>query len=210
MRSSLKLEYANRQLLDKKINKKKGSGSFNIADWISLYRIISWPFIILVLVLEEKNVFAWLLLISFVSDIVDGILARKLRIISDRGAKLDSIGDFLTLVAAVAGFIYFEPAFIADHLFIISVAIGLYLLQMLLAFIKYGRLSSFHTLMAKITFVVLGVFLLTVFFFGVQEWLFYIGIGLSILEVIEEIFITLWLSQWKTNVRGLYWVVKEE
>ncbi len=50
----------------------------NIADWISLYRIIALPFLVLAIILDEKILFGWLLLVSLLSDVVDGYLARKL------------------------------------------------------------------------------------------------------------------------------------
>jgi CDP-diacylglycerol--glycerol-3-phosphate 3-phosphatidyltransferase len=39
-------------------------------------------------------------------------------------------------------------------------------------------------------------------------WLFYTTALITALELIEEIIIVFFLREWKTNVRGLYWVLR--
>ncbi|MGB5462305.1 MAG: CDP-alcohol phosphatidyltransferase family protein, partial [Aureibaculum sp.] len=67
--------------------------NYNIADWFSFYRIFAAPFLLILLWLEAREFFTWLLLISYCTDMIDGFLARKLKIASARGSQLDSIGD---------------------------------------------------------------------------------------------------------------------
>ena len=60
--------------------------NFNIADWFSFYRIAVAPLLLTLLWLNERELFTWLLLISYSTDAIDGYLARKLKINSARGA----------------------------------------------------------------------------------------------------------------------------
>ncbi|MBK5210305.1 MAG: CDP-alcohol phosphatidyltransferase family protein, partial [Flavobacteriaceae bacterium] len=70
--------------------------NFNIADWFSFYRIAAAPFLLLLLWLDEREVFSLFLLVSYCTDMIDGFLARKLKITSARGSQLDSFGDQIT------------------------------------------------------------------------------------------------------------------
>jgi len=75
--------------------------NFNIADWFSFYRILSAPFLLVLIWLDHRLIFTWFLLVSYSTDAIDGYLARKLEITSPRGSQLDSIGDQITLIVAV-------------------------------------------------------------------------------------------------------------
>ena len=90
--------------------------NYNIADWISFYRVLAAPFLVLLLWLDEKQLFAWFLLISYLTDAIDGYLARKLKITSPRGSQLDSFGDQITLVVGLIGLLVFENEFIKKNI----------------------------------------------------------------------------------------------
>src|SRR5690606_35900735 len=109
----------------------------NIADWFSFYRILASPLLLLFLILEDRDVFKWLLLIIFCTDMIDCVLARKLKITSPRGSQLVSIGDQVTFVMGLGGLAVFQFDFIKANYVIILIVFALYMLQMLSAFIKY-------------------------------------------------------------------------
>ena len=77
--------------------------NFNIADWFSFYRIAAAPLLIVLLILNERNLFTWFLLISYCTDAIDGFIARKLQITSPRGSQLDSFGDQITFTLGLVG-----------------------------------------------------------------------------------------------------------
>ncbi len=64
--------------------------NFNIADWFSFYRIAAAPFLLILLWFDDRELFTWFLLISYSTDMIDGILARNLKVTSPRGSQLDS------------------------------------------------------------------------------------------------------------------------
>ncbi len=137
-------------------------------------------------------------------------LARKLKISSPRGAQLDSIGDQLTFVMGLIGLWVCENAFIRENLLIIAVAFVPYMLQMLIAFMKYGKATAFHTYLAKSSAVVQGTFILWSLFFGPVYWLFYVMIVIGILETIEEVTLIFMYNDWVEDVKGIYWALKDE
>lgn len=184
--------------------------NFNIADWFSFYRIVAAPFLMLIAWSGERELFTWLLLISYTTDMLDGFLARKLHMSSARGAQLDSIGDQLTFAAALIGLLVFELDFIREHLTLILIPFFLYGIQMLLAFIKYGKATAFHTIMAKISAVIQAAFILWFLFFGPIHWLFYVMILIGIAETIEEILLIFLYPKWVSGVKGYLWALKDK
>jgi len=140
--------------------------NFNIADWFSFYRIAAAPVLVVLIWADFRLVFTWLLLISYSTDAVDGYLARKLGITSPRGSQLDSIGDQVTLMVGLVGLFYFESHFIKTNLILIVIAFIPYLLQMLIAYLKYGKATAFHTYLAKLSAVLQSIFILWSLFFG--------------------------------------------
>ena len=185
---------------------KKG---LNIADWFSLYRVIALPFLVVLIILGERNLFSWFLLISYSTDFIDGWLARKLKISSARGAQLDSLGDQLTLGVALLGLLVFEESIIRSNITLILIAFVPYIFQMVLALRRYGKATAFHTYLAKVSALTQGVFVLYLLFFGPLAWLFYLMVTLSILETLEEITLIFMYREWTANVKGIYWALKD-
>ena len=183
--------------------------NYNIADWFSFYRVAASPFLLLLVLLGEREVFSWLLLISYSTDMIDGFLARRLKITSSRGSQLDSLGDQVTLGVAFIGLFVFEYEFISENLKIILIPFGLYFVQMFLAFRKYGKTTAFHTYLAKLSAIAQGVFILWFLFFSPVYWLFYLMIILGIIETLEEIILIFMYPHWVAGVKGLYWAYRD-
>ena len=183
---------------------------FNIADWFSFYRILAIPLLMAFLLLGDRELFTWFLLVSYSTDAIDGFLARRFELSSARGAQLDSLGDQLTLIAGLLGLWTFERTFIMENLMLISIAFLPYVLQMVIAFMKYGKTTAFHTYLAKISAILQAVFILWTLFFGPVYWLFYLMIAVGILETIEEIALIFMYDAWVKDVKGIYWALKDE
>lgn len=181
----------------------------NLPDYLSIFRIIAAILLLVLALYGFRLVFAGLLLIGLLTDALDGYIARKKNMTTKHGAYLDSIGDACIFLGSFIGIVIFETVFFAQFLIVLLIAGGLYLLQLGLAFWKYGKPSSFHTYSAKTAAVVQGIFLTSTAFFGPWEWLFFISIFISILETLEEIILLMMFKKPVTNVKGLFWVLKE-
>jgi phosphatidylglycerophosphate synthase len=176
---------------------------FNIADWFSFYRIVAAPVLVALLVLDQRPAFTWLLTFSFVTDMIDGQLARRLGLVSPRGSQLDSVGDQVTLLVGVAGVARFETAFVREELVLIVVPLALYFTQMFIALYKYGRATSFHTYLAKTSSLVQGIFICWLLFFGPCYWLFYTMVFLAVIETAEELTLVYLNDEWRSDIKSL-------
>ncbi|AHM59704.1 CDP-alcohol phosphatidyltransferase [Flammeovirgaceae bacterium 311] len=182
----------------------------NAAELFALWRVVSFPVILLLIYLGERHLTAWLYMLFFSTDVIDGVLARLLDMESERRARLDTLGDVLYLLTGVIGYYVFEKSHFQEHLLMLLSVLGLYLVQLIWAIMKWGKPSTYHTLLAKLSAVVQVVFLVWVFFFGVYQPLFYFTIAVSLLDALEDIIITILLNKRKSNILGLPWILMQK
>lgn len=184
--------------------------NYFIVNGITWVRVIAFPVLLLLIWWDRQDIFKWLLGICFFTDAIDGMLARKLKVASVFGTKLDSIGDDLTILAGVLGVWFFKQGFLHEQRWFIGTMLGLFALQTILAFFRYGRITSFHTILAKLAAILQGSFLILLFF--TQEPflpLFYAASFITTLELIEEIILVVLLKDWHTNIKGVYWAIRD-
>lgn len=184
--------------------------NFNVADWFSFYRIAAAPLLLIFIWQDQRSIFSWLLLVSYSTDAIDGFVARKLKITSSRGSQLDSMGDQITLIIGLIGLFYFETEFIKANLTLIIIAFVPYIVQMFIAYIKYGKATAFHTYLAKLSAIIQSAFILFSLFFYLEYTLFYTMIVIGLLETFEEITLIFMYSNWASDVKGIYWAYKDK
>ena len=182
---------------------------YSVAEWIPFLRLVSVPFIVALVLLDWRTLAGFAYLVSFSSDALDGFVARRFNMESDRRGRLDSIADEFLLAAGMLAFYRFETAFFQAHLSLILVILSLYGFQLVFSLIRYGTFSSFHTISARAAAVVQAVFLTSIFFFTPPLWLFYTMIILSAIELLEENLLIAMFPTWRAHVNGIYWVMRE-
>jgi cardiolipin synthase len=182
-----------------------------IVNGITLYRIVAAPILLVLILTRQLDIFKWLLALSFFTDLIDGYLARKYKVVSILGSRLDSIGDDLTVLTAVIGLFVFKAEFVYKEFVILIMLFFLFTFQTLFALIRYRKISSFHTYLAKLAAILQGTFFILIFL--LQEplyFLFYLGVVVTGIELMEEIILVALLPRWEANVKGLFWVLKRE
>lgn len=183
--------------------------SYYIINGITIYRIAVTPILLFLIFSGNYTLFAWLLPVSFFTDLIDGFLARRYHVTSIAGTKLDSIGDDLTILCAVVAMFVFRLDFILDQIVFIFPVLALFIIQVLSALIRYGKITSFHTYGAKLAAVLQGVFLISAFLLpDPLISLFYVAAIVTCIELVEEIILVMLLPKWQANVKGIYWVRK--
>ena len=175
--------------------------SYYIINGITIYRIVASILLLYFIISDNLNFFKWFLAVSFFTDAIDGFLARRYHVVSAMGAKIDSIGDDLTVLMGVIGLFAFKWDFISSqYVWLIAIFI-LFLIHVISAFIRYGALTSFHTYLAKFAAIVQGTFLILAFFLKEPlHTLYYLAIAVTALDLLEEIAITWFLPENKENV----------
>ena len=111
---------------------------------------------------------------------------------------------------AIIGIALVNPAFLRKELALVLLQVLLFATQIGFALFRYRKISSFHTYLAKFVTVFQGIFL--VLFYWLPEplyALFYLVSALTILDLLEEITLVLFIPRWETDIKGLYWVIKK-
>ena len=184
--------------------------SYLVINGITGYRILAAPILLLLVIKGHYDVFKWLLAISFLTDAVDGYLARRYQIVSIIGARLDSIGDDLTVGVAIVGMVKWHSSFLLDKSAWLVTLTLLFILQVAMAFKRYGKMTAFHTLISKTAAVAQAIFLLASFFFlPPSNTLFNIAACITGTGLIEEIILIFLLRDYRADVKGVYWALKD-
>lgn len=158
---------------------------------------------------ELQEPYTWVLIPALLSDIADGWIARTFRLETRLGARLDSLGDALLTAATVAGLWRFHPWIFREHWLALSLLLGAGLLEYVLALLRYGRLSSFHTWSSKTAGFLLVLFVAALFLHGFLPALFYLAIGVALASSLEEYALLALLPEWRADVRGLWWLLRK-
>jgi phosphatidylglycerophosphate synthase len=179
----------------------------NTPNAISLARIHTTPILLAAVLWRRQELFTWLLLACLLSDILDGLIARVFRLRSRLGAMLDSTADMLVMTIMIVGVSVFQKQFVTDHFREICLAVSFYVIELIAALWRYGKISSFHTILSRIAAYAQGTFVISLFLWGYSAWLFHTMIAFTIAASSEEFLLLYLLPEPLADVRGLYWVL---
>jgi len=188
----------------------KGENIVNIPNFISLYRLLIFPVIFYLAVVGNEKWYTIFLCISLVSDIIDGNLARYLKLQTNFGAALDNLADICTYAMAFLGVFLFKWSDIEPHFWILCLFLVLFLKSYVIAFFRFGKIPGLHLYSAVSAGYIQGAFFFVLFVFGFYTWFYYLAVGWGVIAYIEKIIILFKLDDIKIGVKGLYWLMKAE
>lgn len=188
----------------------KGEKVLNIPNLLSLYRLLVFPLILFMAVTGREDWFVILLCISLVSDILDGSIARYLKLQTNFGAALDNLADIFTYAMALLGLFIFKWNEIEPHAWILYLFLSVFVLSYIISFYRFGKIPGLHLYSAVSAGYIQGIFFFVLFVFGFYPWLYYLAIGWGAIAYIEKIMVLLKLDDIKIGVKGLYWLMKED
>ncbi|MEE8220645.1 MAG: CDP-alcohol phosphatidyltransferase family protein [Woeseiaceae bacterium] len=181
----------------------------HVPNVISMARIVATPVLIFLALTDREDAYKWLLLAAFISDIVDGLIARTFSITSMLGSRLDTLADTLLWPAAIFGIWIFHPEVMTEHWLVIVLVLGLWAIEMIVAWLRYGKLTSFHAYTIRVSVYGFGIFIMSLFLWGLHPWLLYVASAFNMLGNVEALIIMALLPEWTSDVRGLYWVLQQ-
>jgi len=180
----------------------------NIPNFLSFYRLITFPLILYLALIGMEKLFVILFIINLLTDFFDGIIARAFNMETEFGARLDSLADIGTFILALVGIFIFKLEEIQPHLPFFYAFVAFFLGANILSLIKFKRTSSFHLYSTKIGGYFQGIFFFLLFVFDFYPLSFYIAVIWGILSFTEHMIIQLIIPEMRSNQKGLYWVLK--
>ncbi len=181
----------------------------NTPNAISIARLCATAFLLAAVIQHQIDIFKWLLLACLLSDIADGLIARAFHLTSRLGAALDSAADTLTMLIGFYGVYVFQRAFVTDHYIGVLIVAVFYIAEVVASLIRYGKLSSFHTLLDRIAAYACGIFVMSLFLWGNHSWLFQLTVLIYVVSLTEEMLLICILPKWKTDVGNVFRVLAE-
>jgi len=120
------------------------------------------------------------------TDMVDGTIARKTNAVSEFGAKLDTASDFIFVAVSLIKLlpVIHIPKWIWVWIVVIAI---IKIFSVILGFIYTKKLISLHTVMNKITGLLLFLLLLTLYFIELK-YSFVVVCIVATLSAIHEIY----------------------
>jgi len=174
-------------------------------------RILIGLIIGLLAIYKPSNHLIWivfLMVFGLLTDILDGIIARKLNISTQKLRVWDSNVDQFFWILVISAVFYLNSDFIKHHKVWIGVVVLLELTSYLISFIKFKKTIATHSILAKLWTLSLLWFLIDLMLNSVSKFPFYICIVLGIVSRTEIIIIILRLKKWATDIPSVFVVSK--
>ena len=184
---------------------RTGSNLYSIPNILSLLRLALVPVLVGLASAQRGDIFLVVLAVSLLSDVLDGYLARKLGLVSELGAKLDSWGDILTYAAMILGLHLIWPDIFDKQAEFLFAAMMSFILPTLLAFRKFGAYPSFHTWGAKLAAVLMAPAYYVLILADADSF-FRVVILFHLLVAAEEMAITFILNRPRSNVGSVFYL----
>ena len=182
---------------------------WTIPNMITSYRLIVFPLILYFALTGKENLYVTFIVINLVTDFLDGYIARKLHMETEIGATLDSFADNLTYLLAFTGLLIFKADDLRPRLVSFIIYMAMAALPVAVSLVRYRKIPRFHTYMFKYSGYIQLAFFLSIFTIGFIAPLYYFMIVWVITASVEHIAIQTVLPEMRSNIKGLYWVLRE-
>ncbi|MGC9471399.1 MAG: CDP-alcohol phosphatidyltransferase family protein [Bacteroidales bacterium] len=192
-------------------NKKPFNANIRLSlpNLLSFYRMLAFPVILYFIISGKEKWFAILLVINLLTDVLDGLIARAFHCATEFGAWLDSTADDLTYLLAFTGIFVFKWEDFQPHAISFLIFIGFLVSTILFSLFRFKKIPRFHLYSTRISGYIQGIFFICLFTIGFIKPFYYFMIIWGILAAVEHIVIQLIIPAMRSNVKGLYWVLKE-
>ncbi len=156
----------------------------------------------------DHRAFGVCLTLGFLSDVFDGVIARRLGIATPTLRRLDSVADTIFYIAATFAVWQLEPQVILEHSRAFLLLLALELTRYAFDLAKFGREASYHMWSSKAWGLVLFVAFFAMLVFGYGGSLVAIPIYLGIVANVEGLAISVALMEWRSDVPSLFHALK--
>lgn len=153
---------------------------------------------------ESRFLILTLMYLGLLTDIFDGIIARKVGVSSEKLRRLDSQTDLIFWLSLGFAAYFLNPELIESEWEGIFLIFAMEALCYLVSFLKFGKETCTHAFLSKMW----GLSLLIAFTYliGFQQagWAFYLAVGLGFISHLDVILIILLLPRWQYDVPSSY------
>jgi CDP-diacylglycerol--glycerol-3-phosphate 3-phosphatidyltransferase len=181
---------------------------WTIPNLLSAFRLGMVPVLLLLALSGQREAFLWVLAVAFLTDAVDGTIARLTGQVTRFGAVLDSWADVSIYATVAVALALLWPELLRSEAVAIGAMVASFVLPALVGLVRFGRFTSYHTHLVKVAVgaSAVGLYLMLL---GISVWPFRIAAVLVALAALVEIAISLVLKEERSDVSGLWEVLRE-
>jgi phosphatidylglycerophosphate synthase len=165
--------------------------------------VLAAPLVTVGAVKGDGSAAAIILIAGFLSDIFDGVVARRCGVATEGLRRLDSAVDSVFYLAAAFCAWRLHPAAITEHRWWIAAVIGTLIFNHAIEYWKFRREASYHAWSAKLWGAALFTALVVLFASG-DDRLLTIALLLGLVSHLENFLITLALPRWEHDVTSVF------
>jgi CDP-diacylglycerol--glycerol-3-phosphate 3-phosphatidyltransferase len=140
---------------------------------------------------------------GFFSDVYDGILARRWGTETAALRVADTIADTLFYLSVLVAIVVRHWPVLRERILLLAVLLALEALRMVFDWIKFGRMSSYHSYAAKVWGILLATATFALLCFDRGFWLIAVAIVWGIVCDLEGLAMSAILPEWTYNVKTL-------
>ncbi|MCT2398307.1 CDP-alcohol phosphatidyltransferase family protein [Novosphingobium mangrovi (ex Huang et al. 2023)] len=177
---------------------------------MTIYRLAAAPVAAGMALAGHRDAFFILIIISLVSDLIDGPIARRLGQVSENGARMDTIADACTVLAGLLGLYLFEANTLRPELPWIIVFLASYAAAAATCLAKFGGLPAYHLYTSKTAAFGSGAFVVWLYAIGYSRGLFLAVLGIGVLANVESLLTTLRLKRFRADIGSLFFLSADE
>ncbi len=175
----------------------------NVPNAVSALRIACVPMLLLLAWHGERALFLFGFALGLASDVLDGVLARRLGCVSDFGARLDQWGDFALWMSLPLAAWWLWPDTIWREASYVVLALVCMVLPTAIAYLKYREVPGYHTWSVKLGSVAMGISAALLLLFDVA-WPFRVAALFQVVCAIDELGITWLLASCHHDVPSVF------
>jgi len=179
----------------------------NIPVYLILFRLLLAPIILLFAYYETtycKTIIVTLMFLGLISDILDGIIARKQNISSERLRRMDSQVDMVFWLSLGFATYFLYPELIKANLAAIIAILAMEVACYIISLVKFKKETCTHAFLSKLWGITLLVAFTSLIGFNHAGFPFQLAIVMGLISHVDRILITLILPQWTHDVPSTY------
>jgi phosphatidylglycerophosphate synthase len=169
--------------------------------------VLAVPFAWIGVVRGSGRLAAAILVTGFVTDVYDGVVARRFGVAVAGLRRLDSTVDTVFYIAAAWCLWRLQPNAMISHRWLIGAVIATQVINHAFEIWKLGREASYHAWSAKAWGAALFAALMLLFVAG-DDSLLTLALTVGLVSHAENFCITLLLPEWRHDVKSLFHVAR--
>lgn len=179
----------------------------NVPYLLILFRFLLAPTVVALSFFIGERAAYWVLVLMFlglISDIFDGIIARKLKIDTERMRRLDSQTDLVFWLCIAWSCYLIYPHLIKENLIGVIALLVMEAACYLTSFVKFGKETCTHAFLSKMWGLTLLAAFTSMLGFGYGGWVLKSCIILGLISQLDVILIILFLPKWTHDIPSFY------